>query len=997
MALKMDHTGAGDITLDSTQAGELRVDGVPVFIPDLTGAADGDLLYRIGGNWEDTGGALAWLTPTTTPTLRLDATGGSGAGSFQFRKNDAQTFNIEFANNVGTVQYTQRFDSSENLVFIGTGGNAMTLQANGKVLLTSSTATRAGFSFPSGSPPTAPVDGDIWHTGGGTRQLYMRMDGVTYSFARLEAANTWTSKQTMPATSTGAASISLPHGTAPTTPVDGDMWTTTAGVFARVNGVTEDLTAGAATLGDLSDVDLTGAANNDLLYRSGGSWIDTAGGLTYNGTDLAVTGAVTLTASAPYVRGQADATAATRRLLEFENWDGVSAYEDVWRMVFNTGTGNAADVQVQLANPSFTTIIRMEADGTAPERLVFTEGFKVEASPALFQGGNASAPGISFASETNTGFFRSAGNNLDISVAGTQVANIDTTNFTILDNLRVSGSIRKDSDTSGLTLYGGDGTGANIELYGGSHATEANNAFYDATVHEFRAQGASPTYLLIQSGNSNFYHDVIFRNQGDTLTFNWDYDTGVGTHHIEIRGDNTTQGAGTNQRFRMGMDADGTAFLNNTWSTGGNANMVFRIGNSTRATVSNTALTLASGIDLVMGTNTVSDNSTNLRLDTSSGYLLFGPQNSTYSHFQTDRARFYFNVGIDVNGNVLPYTTDTYYVGSAGNIFERIYGNNFYVGSANVGYIREVTGSFGSIEAIGAAGSSGTWSGYSIGGETVLMSNLTGVGTTNRVGLYDDINNQWVWQYNESVSDNELSLYFDGAQVFRTHQYGFDITDSTGVTNQPFIGFYDTTTFSNRLAFIQCVSGGDHFIRSQNNSARWLIQGEDAGNNNRNLIIADPDLRVQFYAASQTNWAFGTQVYDNTGNTSGGEIRDHAGNLLDIGFNQLSDFNNNVSDTLEAGHCGAMAFTDNTTAYTLTLAASSDLDFPVDGVTTVVNAGTSGNYTITEGTSTTLYYIEPGSGRVDTAGGCTVGPGGVATIWRQSSTVYYIWGSEITA
>ncbi len=39
---------------------------------------------------------------------------------------------------------------------------------------------------------------------------------------------------------------------------------------------------------DLSDVDLTGAADNDLLFRSGGVWIDTAGVLTWSGTQLTI-------------------------------------------------------------------------------------------------------------------------------------------------------------------------------------------------------------------------------------------------------------------------------------------------------------------------------------------------------------------------------------------------------------------------------------------------------------------------------------------------------------------------------------------------------------------------------------------------------------------------------------------------------------------------------------------------------------------------------------
>lgn len=37
---------------------------------------------------------------------------------------------------------------------------------------------------------------------------------------------------------TGVSSLRIPHGSAPTSPVDGDMWTTTAGLFVRINGST---------------------------------------------------------------------------------------------------------------------------------------------------------------------------------------------------------------------------------------------------------------------------------------------------------------------------------------------------------------------------------------------------------------------------------------------------------------------------------------------------------------------------------------------------------------------------------------------------------------------------------------------------------------------------------------------------------------------------------------------------------------------------------------
>jgi hypothetical protein len=43
------------------------------------------------------------------------------------------------------------------------------------------------------------------------------------------------------ASAVGGAGLNLPHGAAPTTPVNGDIWTTTAGVFAYVNGVTKSV------------------------------------------------------------------------------------------------------------------------------------------------------------------------------------------------------------------------------------------------------------------------------------------------------------------------------------------------------------------------------------------------------------------------------------------------------------------------------------------------------------------------------------------------------------------------------------------------------------------------------------------------------------------------------------------------------------------------------------------------------------------------------------
>jgi hypothetical protein len=75
-----------------------------------------------------------------------------------------------------------------------------------------------------------------------------------------------TTLQTRAAT-TANASLNAPHGTAPSSPVDGDFWTTVAGAYIRVNGATVGplAAAGGGTLNDLTDVDTTGVADGDVL------------------------------------------------------------------------------------------------------------------------------------------------------------------------------------------------------------------------------------------------------------------------------------------------------------------------------------------------------------------------------------------------------------------------------------------------------------------------------------------------------------------------------------------------------------------------------------------------------------------------------------------------------------------------------------------------------------------------------------------------------------
>jgi hypothetical protein len=54
----------------------------------------------------------------------------------------------------------------------------------------------------------------------------------------LAGTQTFTGKKTFTASTTSSAFLNVAHGVAPTSPVNGDIWTTTAGLFVRINGVT---------------------------------------------------------------------------------------------------------------------------------------------------------------------------------------------------------------------------------------------------------------------------------------------------------------------------------------------------------------------------------------------------------------------------------------------------------------------------------------------------------------------------------------------------------------------------------------------------------------------------------------------------------------------------------------------------------------------------------------------------------------------------------------
>jgi len=168
----------------------------------------------------------------------------------------------------------------------------------GEVVTPASTTSSAGLTITPGVAPTTPTNGEIWAT---TNDLQVRLNGVTETLAEQSwvtaqgyitssaltpyaplAGATFTGKVNTLTPTTTTAGLNLPHGAAPTTPVNGDLFTTTSGLFARINGTTRQYV----------DLDGTQTINGSKTFSNANQTIgnSTAAGTIAIGTGATVSG-----------------------------------------------------------------------------------------------------------------------------------------------------------------------------------------------------------------------------------------------------------------------------------------------------------------------------------------------------------------------------------------------------------------------------------------------------------------------------------------------------------------------------------------------------------------------------------------------------------------------------------------------------------------------------------------------------------------------------------
>lgn len=339
-------------------------------------------------------GNITLTTPTNSGTLALlsDITGGIGG--------TIAAGQVAYGSGANTIQ------GSAALTF--SGGN---LSTTGIIFSSDGAQNLPSFSFT--SDPTTGLylggAGDLGLAAGGVRVADMSSTGFTFAVIGV-----------FPDSSLSAASLRMPHGVAPASPINGDCWTTTVGVFAQINGLAYNLVA--------SPVDTVWPAANaaGVLTNDGfGSlaWIpDQTGGPGGSDTQVqfndsgAFGGDVGMTydrASAVLTLGGGIILPAGSAAAPSLQFDGVTD-AGIYRVASGVGiaAGGVNQVYINTSNVSFAGQIVVASSGISTAKIT----------------GGGSTTGIAFTSTTGVGFV----------VGGASVFDATAATLTIADGVNIA-------------------------------------------------------------------------------------------------------------------------------------------------------------------------------------------------------------------------------------------------------------------------------------------------------------------------------------------------------------------------------------------------------------------------------------------------------------------------------------------------------------------------------------------------------------------------------
>jgi hypothetical protein len=198
--------------------------------------------------------------------------------------------------------------------------------------------------------------------------------------ANVPLAATFAAEVVTKASATTGAGLNAPHGTAPTTPVNGDIWTTTAGLYGYINGATYQYLPLSSTLSPIfgSSVRINSTAGSYQWYASGAG-VDQKFWDLYEGTSGSLA-----------FRSLNDAFSLSNTWLTFNRASG-----------YTIGTISTAAPLTGGTAASSSLILESTSGAGTTDSIVLKTGSQVQAgifdTTQHFQPGNATAPTIASA------------------------------------------------------------------------------------------------------------------------------------------------------------------------------------------------------------------------------------------------------------------------------------------------------------------------------------------------------------------------------------------------------------------------------------------------------------------------------------------------------------------------------------------------------------------------------------------------------------------------
>jgi hypothetical protein len=181
------------------------------------------------------------FAPTIGQTFTGPAAGTAGSGDVVGDDTSTTVQNIVAYNTTGGKNITELTGTQGDVLYHnGTSWVKLAAGTSGYFLKTNGAGANPAWAAAGGG------SGDVVGPASSTDNAVTRFDGTTgklvqNSNATLSDTGTLTLSGALitPASTTSLASIRMPHGAAPTTPTNGDLWTTTSEMQVQINGSTQ--------------------------------------------------------------------------------------------------------------------------------------------------------------------------------------------------------------------------------------------------------------------------------------------------------------------------------------------------------------------------------------------------------------------------------------------------------------------------------------------------------------------------------------------------------------------------------------------------------------------------------------------------------------------------------------------------------------------------------------------------------------------------------------